>query len=176
MNALFDAYADLSLAKIRAVTAFNASCAELVLGLFEAEHPQDARPRDAVDVAWAFASGQPRSRRQSTTAVSTHRAAAAMAAGDAAAPGCLHPLARATQVGHILRGPSHAALAAGYLHTVGAGDNTNGQCDVGGRYNTMAVAAGATHTLSLCGDGLILATESNAFQQCETGPWRRPTV
>ncbi|GAB3623802.1 hypothetical protein GCM10027418_18860 [Mariniluteicoccus endophyticus] len=113
-------YLDLPLAKIRAVTAFNASCAELVLGLFEAEHPQDARPRDAVEAAWAFASGEPRSRRQRTTAVSAHRAAkapgqcashAAMAAGDAAASAYPHPLARATQVGHILRGPSHAALA-----------------------------------------------------------------
>lgn len=111
---------DLPLAKIRAVTAFNASCADLVLGLFESEHPQDARPRDAVDAARAFASGEPRSRRHRTSAVSAHRAAkgrgqcashAVMAAGDAAASAYLHPLARATQVGHILRGPSHAALA-----------------------------------------------------------------
>ncbi len=116
----FGLHLDLPLDKIRSVTAFNASCAELVLGLFEAERPQDARPREAVEAAWEFASGKPRSRRQRTTAVSAHRAAkglvqcaghSAMAAGDAAASAYLHPLARATQVGHILRGPSHAALA-----------------------------------------------------------------
>ena len=34
-----------------------------------------------------------------------------MAAGDAAAAAYLHPIARATQVGHILRAATHAALA-----------------------------------------------------------------
>lgn len=39
----------------RIVAAWAADCAERVLGLFEAEAPEDGRPRDAIDRTRAFA-------------------------------------------------------------------------------------------------------------------------
>jgi len=47
----------LSEADRRAVAAWAADCAERVLGLFEAEAPGDARPRDAIARTRAFAAG-----------------------------------------------------------------------------------------------------------------------
>jgi Imm-5 like putative immunity protein len=48
----------LDLADRRIVAAWAADCAERVLGFFEAEAPRDARPRDAVARARAFARGE----------------------------------------------------------------------------------------------------------------------
>ncbi|MBF6196195.1 MULTISPECIES: putative immunity protein [Nocardia] len=104
--------------EIRAVTAFAVTSAEQVLPLFEASHPDDSRPRDALAAAAAFVRGDRRSRAQRVTATAAHRAGreaagpvpfhAAMAAGDAAASAYLHPLADAAQVNHILRASAHA--------------------------------------------------------------------
>ncbi|MDF0530126.1 exonuclease SbcC [Tsukamurella sp. 8F] len=110
----------LTLDELRAITAFNVACAELVIDVFEVAAPDDPRPRVALDAAAAFAAGGPRTGTQRVTALAAHRAAkevasapahAAMSAGDAAASGYLHPLADAAQVGHILRGPAHCVLA-----------------------------------------------------------------
>lgn len=110
----------LTLDELRAVTAFTVACAELVLDVFEKAAPGDARPRDAVEAAAAFAAGGPRTKAQRIGALAAHRAAkdvesaaahAAMSAGDAAASAYLHPLADSAQVGHILRGPAHCVLA-----------------------------------------------------------------
>ncbi|WP_366146416.1 putative immunity protein [uncultured Pseudokineococcus sp.] len=105
--------------EIRVVARFAAESAEVVLPVFEDARPDDFRPRAAVDAAWAFARGAARSNVQRVTAVDAHRAAkdtsvaaaqhAALAAGDAAAAAYLHPLAQATQVGHILGAAAHAA-------------------------------------------------------------------
>jgi hypothetical protein len=99
--------------EIRAVAQFALANAETVLPLFEAAHADDDRPRAALSAAALFAGGAPRSNLQRTTSVEAHRAAktagtevaalAASAAGDAAASAYLHPLAKAHQVGHILR-------------------------------------------------------------------------
>lgn len=104
--------------EIRAVTAFAVTSAGQVLPLFEACHPEDSRPRDALAAAAAFVHGDRRSRAQRVTAIAAHRAGreaaapvpfhAAMAAGDAAASAYLHPLADAVQVNHILRASAHA--------------------------------------------------------------------
>lgn len=112
----------LTMDEIRVVARYAADCASEVLVLFEQVHPDDRRPRDAVEAALAFADGAARSRLQRVTALDAHRAArdasteaakhAAHAAGDAAAAAYLHPLARATQVAHILRAPARAAHAA----------------------------------------------------------------
>ena len=48
----------LSEADRRIVAAWAADCAERVLGLFEAQAPQDRRPRDAIARARAFARGE----------------------------------------------------------------------------------------------------------------------
>jgi hypothetical protein len=113
---------DLTLDELRAVALFAVTHAQTVLVDFEAEAPDDPRPREALDAARAFASGAPRTNLQRVTAVAAHRAAksapteiarlAALACGDAAASAYLHPIAKATQLGHILRAASCAALVA----------------------------------------------------------------
>ncbi|WP_340373917.1 exonuclease SbcC [Streptomyces sp. SS7] len=124
----------LSKQELREVTAFAAACAEPVLELFEADQPDDARPRDAVRAAWEFARGGERGKplrdtawaalkaaRSAHTAAASEAARAAMAAAGAA---YLHPLAKATQVKHILGAAAHAAraaeLAAGHDPAIGA--------------------------------------------------------
>lgn len=102
---------DLTLDELRQVARYAAAAAQEVLSLFEEESPGDVRPRAAIQAAEAFADGAPRTNLQRVTALEAHRAAkdssvraahhAAMAAGDAAASAYLHPLAKATQVGHI---------------------------------------------------------------------------
>ena len=101
--------------------------------LFEEAKAEDPRPRSAIEAAWEFANGAARTKLQRIAALDAHRAArdiadetgqhAARSAGDAAAAAYLHPLAKATQVGHILRAAASAAraaeLSAGDLPDVG---------------------------------------------------------
>ena len=124
----------LSTDDLRAVTAFAAGCAEAVLELFEADRPDDPRPRAAIDAAWAFARGGQRGKALRDTAWAALKAAggadtaaagaAARAATAAAGAAYLHPLAQATQVKHIHGAAAHAAraaeLAAGDDRAVGA--------------------------------------------------------
>lgn len=124
----------LAMDEIREVARYAEWCAATVLHLFEEERPADPRPREALRAARVFADGAPRSRLQRLASPAAHRAAreagspaaqaAARAAGDAASAAYLHPLAEATQVGHLLRAAAHAAraqeLAAGGDPGVGA--------------------------------------------------------
>lgn len=113
---------DLTMDELRAVVRFASDCAQGLLPDFEAAAPDDTRPRDAIDAARSFASGAPRSNLQRTAAFASHRAAkdvsgepaqlAALACGDAAAAAYLHPIAKASQVGHILRAAACAARVA----------------------------------------------------------------
>ncbi|MGO2520478.1 MAG: putative immunity protein [Microbacterium sp.] len=113
---------DLTMDELRAVVSFAADCAQGLLPDFEAVAPNDTRPRDAIDAAQLFADGAPRSNLQRTAAFASHRAAkgvseetaqlAALACGDAAAAAYLHPIAKASQVGHILRAAACAARVA----------------------------------------------------------------
>ena len=112
----------LSIDELRVVARFAVEAAEESMPIFEQAEPDDARPRAAIHAAWAFADGTARTRLQRVTARDARRAArdardgaaqhAARAAGDAAASVYLHPLARATQVAHILRAAASAAHAA----------------------------------------------------------------
>ncbi len=117
---------ELTMDELRVVARYAAESAEEVLPLFEEVRPDDRRPRDAVEAAWLFANGAKRTKLQRVASLDAHRAAkeaaardrageaakhAAQAAGDAAAAAYLHPLAKATQVGHILRAVAHAACA-----------------------------------------------------------------
>lgn len=118
---------ELTVDELRAVARFAAESAEEVLPVFEASRPGDPRPRAAVEAAWEFVHGARRAGLQRTAALDAHRAAreaateaarlAARAAGDAAAAAYLHPIPRATQVGHILR----AAACAAYVGELRAG-------------------------------------------------------
>ena len=113
----------LSADELRAVARFAAESAEEVLPVFETAHWDDPRPRKAIEAAWAFAGGGRRMKLQRVASLDAHRAAAgaateaarlaARAAGDAAAAAYLHPLADATQVGHILRAAALAARVMG---------------------------------------------------------------
>lgn len=121
----------LSKQDLREVTAFAAACAEAVLDVFEADRPDDRRPRAAIDAAWAFARGGERGKVLRDTAWAALKAAndtdapgpreAARAAMAAAGAAYLHPLAKATQVKHILGAGAHAARAAELV----AGDDRN---------------------------------------------------
>lgn len=116
-----DEYFELSMDELREVARFAVLGAQEVLGTFERALPGDPRPRAAVDAAWEFANGARRTNLQRTTAFDAHRAAkdaptpaakhAAHAAGDAASAAYLHPIAKADQLGHILRADAHAAYA-----------------------------------------------------------------
>ncbi|MFJ7206468.1 putative immunity protein [Streptomyces sp. NPDC098789] len=110
---------DLTMDELRVVAHYAVRHAEDVLSTFERAVPDDPRPRAAIDAARVFINGAKRTALQRTAAVDAHRAArsapteasrlAARAAGDAAAAAYLHPIARAGQVGHILRACANAA-------------------------------------------------------------------
>jgi hypothetical protein len=110
---------DLTVDELRAVVGFAAACATRVLPEFAVAAPDDSRPQEALDAARVFVAGSPRSNLQRVSAFAAHRAAkevegeaaqlAALACGDAAAAAYLHPIAKATQVGHILRAAACAA-------------------------------------------------------------------
>lgn len=128
---------ELSRSELREVAGYAVACAWSALAIFERERPDDRRPRAAIDAAQAFADGAERTRALRDSAWAAHRAAqeardagqaaasdAARAAGHAIGAAFLHPLARATQVKHILGSAAHAArafeLSAGGDPTVGA--------------------------------------------------------
>ncbi|WP_229070146.1 putative immunity protein [Actinoplanes sp. DH11] len=115
---------DLSTADLRAVAGYAADCAEPALKIFERVRADDRRPNDAVRAARAFAAGAPRTKvirdcawaaqrayqetRDAGQAAASEAARAAVAAASAA---FLHPLAKSTQVLHILGAAAHTAAA-----------------------------------------------------------------
>lgn len=117
-----DSYAiGLSDDELREVTDFAARCASAVLPIFERDVPDDARPREAIEAARAFAEGGKRTSALRTIAWGAYRAAqatespaaseAAHAASAAAGAAFLHPLAQADQVKHVLGSAARAAHA-----------------------------------------------------------------
>jgi tetratricopeptide (TPR) repeat protein len=71
-------------------------------------------------------------------------------------------------------------LAVGFYHTVGlrsdgtaiaAGRNTEGQCDVSGGSNLVAIDCGAYHTVGLRSDGTVVAAGRNTEGQCSVSEW-----
>ncbi len=114
----------LSQSELRQVAGYAGACALPALPVFERHRPDDGRPRAAIDAAQAFAEGGQRNKALRDDAWAAHRAAqearktgqaaaseAARAAGHAAGAAFLHPLARPTQVWHILGSAAHAARA-----------------------------------------------------------------
>jgi hypothetical protein len=125
---------ELSMAELREITGYAVACAEPALAIFERDCPDDPRPRAVLDEARRFADGGRRTKALRVTALDAHRAAraaremkreaavdAARAAGHAGAAAYLHPLAKATQGGHILVSAAHAARA----FELDAGDDRN---------------------------------------------------
>ncbi|MDI9893754.1 exonuclease SbcC [Rhodococcus sp. IEGM 1381] len=111
---------ELSLDDIRHVAAFAATCARRALPIFEASHPNDLRPRSAIDGAGSFAETGHRTAELRRLAWDAHKAArevtesaaidAALAAMHAAGAAFLHPLYSPHQVTHILGSAVHLAL------------------------------------------------------------------
>ena len=115
---------ELGTDELRAVATYAVTCAEPALVIFERDRPGDGRPRAAIEAARAFAEGGRRTKairdaawaaqrayqeaRDAGQAAASESARAALAA--ASAP-YLHPLAKATQVLHILGPAAHAARA-----------------------------------------------------------------
>ncbi|MFC4145128.1 putative immunity protein [Micromonospora mangrovi] len=138
---------DLSPAELREVARYAAACARPALAVYEADHPADPRPRAAVDAAQAYAEGARRSRALRDSAWAAQRAAgeardagrpaaseAARAALAAAGAAFLHPLAKATQVKHILGAAAHAARA----YELDAGDDPTVGADHLARFRVLA--------------------------------------
>lgn len=76
-------------------------------------------------------------------------------------------------------------IAAGRRHTLGlradgmvlaAGDNSYGQCDVGGWTEILQIAAGAYHSVGLRVDGTVVAAGDNSEGQCDVGGWTNITA
>lgn len=135
----------LSEQEVRAVVRFAVACARPALPLFQADCPTDRRPQDALEAAQAFADGTRRTKGLRDAAWAAQRAAhvardaglpaageAARAALAAAGAAFLHPLAKATQVRHILGAAAHSARA----HELHAGDDAS----VGAEYIRRAQA------------------------------------
>lgn len=109
----------LTMDELRVVARYVVRHAEDVLSVFEQAVPDDQRPRAAIEAARAFVNGADRTKWQRVTSLDAHRAArsapseaarlAARSAGDAASAAYLHPIAQASQVGHILRAAASAA-------------------------------------------------------------------
>lgn len=133
-----DSTIQLSKSELRAVAGYAVACARPALAIFEHDRPDDRRARAAIEAAQAFVDGAERTKALRDCAWAAHRAAqeardagqaaasdAARAAVGAAGAAFLHPLAKATQVKHILGSAAHAArafeLSAGDDPSVGAG-------------------------------------------------------
>ena len=115
---------EVSRSELREVAGYAVACARPALAIFERARPDDRRPRAAIDAAQAFAAGGERTKALRDSAWAAQRAAqetrdageaaasdAARAALAAAGAAFLHPLAKATQVKHILGSAAHAARA-----------------------------------------------------------------
>jgi SAM-dependent methyltransferase len=102
----------------RVLAPWAADCAERTLPLFEAHVAGDARPRDAVDGARAFARGELRIGPARTLAAQAHAAAreADEPAATAAARAAGHAAAVAHMAGHVLGAPAYAARALALAH------------------------------------------------------------
>ncbi len=73
-----------------------------------------------------------------------------------------------------------AFISAGDWHTVGlkrdgtvvaVGNNDDGQCDVSGWSDIIAVSAGYYHTVGLKRDGTVVAAGNNDYGQCNVSGW-----
>ncbi|GAA1059282.1 putative immunity protein [Agromyces bracchium] len=99
----------LSEADRRTVAAWAADCAERVLGVFEAEAPSDARPREAIARARAFARGE-----LATAGEIRRRFVAGRAARAVSSPAAVAAARAAAQAAGVAHMGAHALGAAAY--------------------------------------------------------------
>ncbi len=71
-------------------------------------------------------------------------------------------------------------LATGEAHTaalktdgtvIAVGDNDDGQCDVSGWADIVAISAGSYYTVGLKADGTVVAVGNNKNRQCDVSEW-----
>lgn len=93
----------------RLVAAWTADCAERVLGLFEAENPDDGRPRALIARARAFARGE-----LNLADEIRRRFAGGVGAGEVRAPAAAAAARAAGQAAAICHMGAHALGAAAY--------------------------------------------------------------
>ncbi|WP_254409754.1 putative immunity protein [Streptomyces sp. AC495_CC817] len=93
----------------RRVAAWAADCAERVLPLFEAELPDDDRPRDAIARARAYARGE-----LDAAGEIRRRFVAGRAASDAVVPAAVAAARSAAQAAGVAHMGAHALGAAAY--------------------------------------------------------------
>ena len=86
-----------------------ADCAEHVLAYFKEKHPQDDRPRNAIEAARAWARGEITISEARTAALAAH--AAARGADDRAACAAARSAGHAAATAHVA---AHASAAAAY--------------------------------------------------------------
>ncbi|MEO7716201.1 MAG: putative immunity protein [Capsulimonas sp.] len=122
---------ELSIDELREIAGFAVECALRALPIFERYVPDDSRPREAIEAAFAFSKDGKRSNTLRASGLAAFKAGravkvnapaaaeAAQAATQAVGAAFLHPLAKAHQVGHILGSAAYAARAA----ELEAGDN-----------------------------------------------------
>lgn len=136
----------------RIVASWAADCAERVLPLFDAEAPDDARARDAIDRARAFARGELTTAGEIRRRFVAGRAAsnARTAAGRAAARAAAQAAGVAHMGAHALGAAAYAAAAVGL-----ARPDTPDAVDTEVRWQLDALTpetAAALRTLPLLGE------------------------
>jgi hypothetical protein len=127
---------ELSLDDLRQLGLWTADCAARGLRWFEEVAPSDGRPREAIEAVREFGAGGSRTKQLRLVALAALAAAreagdpvaeaAGRAAGYAASSAYLHPLAKATQVRHIV-GP---AQYQAYAQELAAGDPSVGDAEI----------------------------------------------
>lgn len=97
----------------RALVEWTVACAERLLPLYLAERPDDTRPRDALDAALSFLSGELSIDEVRESAFACHAAAREVEdpAASAAARVCGQAAAVAHMAGHSRQVPRHTAKA-----------------------------------------------------------------
>jgi len=111
-----------SVADRQLLAAWAGACAARVLPLFEARHPDDGRPRRAVEAAQAWAHGEIRVGQARQAAFAAHAAArvASDPAARAAARSCGQAAGTVHMGGHARHAADYAATAVGHASADGS--------------------------------------------------------
>ena len=105
------------------LAAWSADCAAHVLDLFERDHPDDGRPRRAIDQGHAWARGEITMTQAREAAYAAHAAArVAIGAAREAARAAGHAVATAHMADHELGGAAYAIRAVRAATSVEARD------------------------------------------------------
>ena len=94
----------------KALVSWAADCAENALAFFEEKHPDDRRPRDAIEKGRAWVRGEISTGEARTAAFSAHEAAR-IADPKSAASAAARAAGQAAATAHV---PGHAVHAAAY--------------------------------------------------------------